>query len=462
MDQFFEETLLLSSLSFARLLSPSRRIDFIRVAEIKVFNEGDTFVLPLIDAPFVVIIQGTLRAKNIDAEFKRGDAFGYTCFLDVSNFGPLVASTDTKLAIIPRELCSILDDFPPTCVWIVEFMLTVWNATYHNSGPLAAFQRQLKLSWIEHFHAFSNFSARALELLVPCVRLERYAAGDLVNLPNSKKNSSFACSTIFILRGRARAIENDRSVIGKELQEGEQYPAFSAMKSSSGHFSTKLAQRQPQVIFRAETDVVLLTISMAEYAHQMYLEDLRVVLAAPSASRSSSETRRILPHLCFPLFLQRTSDESLELARKMKLRLAKNGQVIVTNEDSPRRCFIVLSGRLDVYRNSIKIASVFPGDMCGSIMWLTNTTRSDIELRAGEITELLTLHNGAIMSDPSEEEKVEENTITVIARETKVPVERRDDRHNQAILDVLLSIDYPSSLCSFRRLPATLQVCAMF
>ena len=454
-DQCFGDALLLSSLPFARRLTANDRIKLMKVATLQVVEKGHTFVLPE-NPPFIAVVNGALRPQDLAVDFCRGDAFGYHCYLDVGSFGPLEAVDITTLALIPREHCEILDELPPTSLWICEFMFKLWNSHFE-AGPVADLQWELKRSLLEQIDAFRVLSARALETIVPCLTLKRWCAGDAIHSKFSSTRDALGGSNVlFVVRGAARGRPSG-SAAEIRLREGEQYPQKTAMLSN-GHVSSNLAQRLPQVTFSAETDLVALSIGIGEYLEQMRLEELRVVFASPCGQRSAADMKAIISHFKFPLFTQLPASASVLLASRLKLRVASEGQVIVARNDCPNRCFVVLSGQLDfVGDDGAVLQSVRAGEMCGSTCWLLGRTPARFELRARRSMEFLMLHRDAVQSILDGKQHTP-GVHPLNAREIHVPVDRRDFRQSDSILAALMHASCLAPGSYFRDLPEALQV----
>ena len=453
-DQCFGDALVLSSLPLARKLSASSRIKLMKVASIEVIEKGGSFTVPEKDAPFVAIIRGELRSSDLPVGFCRGDAFGYNCYLDASIFGPLMALEETTMALVPREHCAILNGLSPASLWICEFVIKIWDSHFE-AGPVADLQQHLKLCLLDHIRAFAGFSTRALEMLLPCLEIRRASAGDQISTEYSCRRE-----VLFVVRGSARVPANGSAAADRQLHEGDQYPEAAAMRTANGHASVQHAQRFSFVPFVAETDFVALSVTMNEYVRQIRLEDLRVAFAAPSdAQRSAADITSIVSQLRFPLFAQLPSDQRVRLARQLRLRVASEGQSIAALNDRPNRCFVVLTGRIDVLGgNNIVLGTIKAGEMCGAISWLMCDELARVELRAGERSEVLILHRDAtqtILGKPQAPQAISADAHAALLR---IPPDHRGTQHCEMIRSALLhsSCLTPSSV--FRSLPRVLQV----
>ena len=167
---------------------------------------------------------------------------------------------------------------------------------------------------------------------------------------------------------RVKDVRNDklrkiRKVTKKIIHAGR---FIRTIKNSQRQRVEKVRESLSKQTFIADfrNDAIVAQVSKSEYASifshvgPVLVEEknaLCEIMQKPTKTRSKDDVRKLATNFCtFQFFFGVKRSQILAVCRKIKLIIAKQGDIVVSNNQQPEGVLLVMSGKVDVYLKSIQ------------------------------------------------------------------------------------------------------------
>jgi len=241
---------------------------------------------------------------------------------------------------------------------------------------------------------FGVLSNEEIESIAGCVRLERFATGQIVLREGEPGEACY-----IVKSGEAAVISQD--LIGQEVTLGVFHPTASfgeiALLTNQPRTASIRALTDLEVYLLDRTDFERLAREDADFAVRVR-EQVELLLVEAFLKKSSP-------------FAQLASDAIQRLVREMQPQRVDAGEVIVRQGDAAERFFVIRSGSVEVLEGTRRVRTLETGECFGEV-GLMATARRTATVRAITDTNLLTLDRPAfdrlIRDEPSLRDRLAE------------------------------------------------------
>lgn len=124
-----------------------------------------------------------------------------------------------------------------------------------------------------------------------------------------------------------------------------------------------------------------------------------------------------------PVFAQCTADEIRAIANVAQESLFQPGQIIVTQGTPGQAFYLILSGRVEIFRDSVSLGAFSAGDFFGEMSLLDSAPRS-ATIRAVEQTSCLMLSSWDFKALLEKNPSIAIKLLEVLSRRLRVADER--------------------------------------